>query len=164
MDVAEIILNKKPDIEAKNSHGQSALLVAVTYGYADVVRILLSHGAQVDAMHGSTGQTALIVAVQKGFLDVVEVLLDHGAEIDKKNKVQDSALSVAVMRKNPPMVKLILTRGADSAGLLQDAKNMGEVGKIDAHTLAMLRASDAFIFDPNSRFSSGVLKPPIGIS
>ena len=125
MDVAEIILNKKPDIEAKNSHGQSALSVAVTYGHADVVRILLSHGAQVDAMHGSTGQTALIVAVQKGFLDVVEVLLDHGAEIDKKNKVQDSALSVAVMRKNPPMVKLILTRGADSAGLLRCQKHGG---------------------------------------
>jgi ankyrin repeat protein len=51
-------------------------------GNAEVLRTLLSAGAQPDLTDRKTGNTALMLAANRGFLDVVHLLLARGARVD----------------------------------------------------------------------------------
>jgi hypothetical protein len=50
-------------------------------GHANVVRMFLDHGADVNAQGGRLG-SALIAACQKGHLAAAKVLIDIGADMD----------------------------------------------------------------------------------
>ena len=52
-------------------------------GHADVVQLLLDHGADADKARTTDGATPLFMASQKGHADVVQLLLEHGADADK---------------------------------------------------------------------------------
>ncbi len=55
------------------------IFMAAMEGTTDVVRELIAHGANVNALSGH-GQTALIAAASKGKADIVELLLKSGAD------------------------------------------------------------------------------------
>jgi ankyrin repeat protein len=66
-------------------HGQSPLFVASHYGHCDVVKCLLSAGADID-LRNKQGNSPLFVASYFGRCDVVQCLLSSGAEINLRNK------------------------------------------------------------------------------
>ncbi len=47
-------------------------------GHEDVVKLLVEHGAKVNAQSEETQETALGLASCGGFLDVVQYLVEHG--------------------------------------------------------------------------------------
>ncbi|TRY89193.1 hypothetical protein DNTS_025384 [Danionella cerebrum] len=74
------------DVNAKASQaGQTALMLAVSHGRADMVRALLSCGAQVN-LRDEDGSTALMCACEHGHVEIVRQLLSDGS----------SALSIAL--------------------------------------------------------------------
>jgi len=54
---------------------------AAAYGYPEIVQILVTHGANVNAVN-SRGRTALMFAYEHGYHDVWRILLDNGANED----------------------------------------------------------------------------------
>lgn len=68
---------------ATDTQGCTALVVAARAGHADVVEVLLSAGANVDACDES-GNTALATAVLAGHEDVVAMLIEWGANPDTR--------------------------------------------------------------------------------
>lgn len=60
--------------------GSVPLVEAATHGYTEVVRLLVAHGAKVDARDGWTGKTALRMARGNHHSDVVAILLGAGAK------------------------------------------------------------------------------------
>lgn len=60
----------------------------------DKVRLLLEHGAQVDA-RGPRGRTALHYAAAAGYTRVIRVLLEHGADPALGDERGETALSLA---------------------------------------------------------------------
>jgi len=54
--------------------GQTALMLAVSHGRGDMVRALLSCGAQVN-IRDDDGSTALMCACEHGHVDIVRQLL-----------------------------------------------------------------------------------------
>ena len=67
------------------STGESPLMVAARAGRADVVRALLSHGANVNAKENVRGQTALMWAVSQRHPDVVRALVEHGVDVHARS-------------------------------------------------------------------------------
>jgi ankyrin repeat protein len=63
----------------QNKHGWTPLHRASINGALEVVRLLLEHGADVEAKDND-GETALQVAAYKGHDEVVELLREHGAK------------------------------------------------------------------------------------
>ena len=59
-----------------------------------VVRLLLEHGAEVDAKNES-GETALMVAASNGYEKNVTLLLEHGADADLRNADGKTARELA---------------------------------------------------------------------
>ncbi|RPB21249.1 ankyrin, partial [Terfezia boudieri ATCC MYA-4762] len=59
----------------------TALYSAAYSGHADVVRLLLEKGANIEATRSDDGATALDSAAYSGHADVVRLLLEKGANI-----------------------------------------------------------------------------------
>ncbi|KAI4111134.1 MAG: hypothetical protein LQ339_000862 [Xanthoria mediterranea] len=75
------------------------LIIAIRAGtqrHNKVVRILLDHGADVNAKHPFTGKTALHFAIENpffpGYTNIIRTLLEHGADANALDKSKDSPL------------------------------------------------------------------------
>ena len=101
------------------------LQLASEKGNFDVVRLLLDHGAQVEAK-ANDGGTSLMLASKKGHLEVLKLLLDHGAQVEAKDKYGWTSLICASANGHLEVVKLLLDHGA----LVEAKDNDGETSLI----------------------------------
>ncbi|XP_029294113.1 KN motif and ankyrin repeat domain-containing protein 2 [Cottoperca gobio] len=85
------------DVNAKASQaGQTALMLAVSHGRGDMVRALLSCGAQVN-IRDDDGSTALMCACEHGHVDIVRQLLSMpGCDATLTDNTGSTALSIAL--------------------------------------------------------------------
>src|SRR5580700_6608778 len=60
----------------------------------------------------SYGFTALICAAAEGYQDIVHELIEAGADCNKQNNFGDTALDIAMNKKNLAMVNLLLSHNA----------------------------------------------------
>jgi len=70
---------RKVGIHSRDVDGDTPLHVLVRRGDADGVRVLIEHGAHVNAV-GDMGETALHIARRLGHRDIMRQLLDAGAD------------------------------------------------------------------------------------
>ncbi|KAF5909759.1 putative global transcription activator SNF2L2 isoform X2, partial [Clarias magur] len=74
MSVVETLF-RKGDVNAKAIQaGQTALMLAVSHGRADMVKVLLASGSKVN-VQDDEGSTALMCASEHGHVDIVRLLL-----------------------------------------------------------------------------------------
>jgi len=62
----------------------SLMLPLEDMGHIDIVRILIGHGADVNAKNERKkgGSYALIDASEQGHIDIVKILIEHGADVN----------------------------------------------------------------------------------
>jgi ankyrin repeat protein len=70
------------DVNAADADGGTALMLAATSGDAEIVKELLSTGANISGRYKSSGETALALAKRAGHDDIAELLA--GAEPGNK--------------------------------------------------------------------------------
>ena len=81
-------------------------------GKANLVSILLAHGANARAASNKSGTTPLSLAALRGFVDVAGMLLAEGARVDTADWIGLTALHFATFHNHPAMVDLLLAHGA----------------------------------------------------
>jgi len=91
------LLDKGCDVNAVDKQGRTALVFAVSRMDVEMVRLLLSRGANVELRVDD--HTPLMHAVQSGCLDVVTSLVHAGANIIAKNKGGLSAMPLAILEE-----------------------------------------------------------------
>ncbi len=89
-----------------NIHTYDALRFASYYGHLNVVKYLISAGANI---HGNS-DAALIVASEYGQTEVVKYLISAGADI---HAVSDFALRLASINGHTEVVKYLISAGAN---------------------------------------------------
>ena len=106
----KFLLSKKEKINVNRLDEQDTLTHVVFMGDADIVKILLSLGVNVNEK--GIGFTLLHVACEEGNLPIVELLLENGADIDAISKGANwTPLDVAVWKENTSITKLLLENG-----------------------------------------------------
>ncbi|KAA0153200.1 hypothetical protein FNF29_03388 [Cafeteria roenbergensis] len=95
---------------------RSALERAAACGHLEVARLLLSHGADIEA-RDIFGQTPLVLAAKKGHLSIAELLLDAGADVNAKSKADWTALTSCALRGWTDLARLLLAHGADTGAV-----------------------------------------------
>lgn len=89
----------------------NSLHLACKGGHANVVDLLLKHGAHIDE-YTSNRCTPLVIGCLQGHLPVVEMLLRQGANPNAKNLNQNTALISACLQEYPEIAELLLVHGA----------------------------------------------------
>lgn len=107
-DMIRALLTQGGDINARNSHGQTLLHLAANQGNSDVVRLLLEQGALVDVVENISGYTPLHCAAGHGNADLCELLIRYGADPDALTGKLDSALHLAIQKRRPGVVGVLL--------------------------------------------------------
>ncbi|KAF4309234.1 hypothetical protein GTA08_BOTSDO03199 [Botryosphaeria dothidea] len=99
----------KIDADAIDSKGETPLHLAckLTEGSLGVVRLLLKHGANVNAQDADS-QSPLSEACAAGCSEVVELLLGEKADVNDAGKKRQIALHAAIDAGSLPVVKQLL--------------------------------------------------------
>ncbi|MGW1989492.1 ankyrin repeat domain-containing protein [Embleya sp. NPDC001921] len=90
--------------------GGTPLIAAASMGRADLVRLLLDHGAAVNA-RSTSGWTALMRTCNAGSLDCARLLLDAGADTGIRNDEGYTALG-RVPGNRVELLRLLREHGA----------------------------------------------------
>lgn len=85
----KLLIANGGDVNARSRTNQNALIDATINGHYDAVKLLIEHGANVDAFQGSynTVEIPLMYAVQYKRLDIAQLLIDNGADVNAKNHI-----------------------------------------------------------------------------
>ena len=78
-EVAQLLLAKGADVNAKDEDGYTALINASAYGHKEVVQLLLAKKADVNSK-ANNGTTALSIASRNGYNEIKELLIRAGAK------------------------------------------------------------------------------------
>jgi ankyrin repeat protein len=98
------------DPHGDDSYVSFPLRTAAKNGEADIVGMLLAHGARIN--EESVAGTALAGAAQFGHSDVVDMLLSHGADTASKDMYNRDALGWAIFEERPRLAERLLIAGA----------------------------------------------------
>ena len=93
--------------------GEYPLHQAVTLVKPDMARMLLDHGADVNAARGRDGYTPLHLAVANGRDEIIRLLLGRGADLKAVDKQGFTPLCAAVMHGRESTAAMLLDAGAD---------------------------------------------------
>jgi uncharacterized protein len=110
---AKQLIEDGADIEAKDEHGMTALIIACSKGNLDIARLLIEKGAKVNST-GADGTTPLMATAGSGIVYSVEIaklLLEKGAEVAAQNKDGKTAMNVAGAKGDKKLADLLLERG-----------------------------------------------------
>ncbi len=105
-------LDQGADVNARDTRGNTALMLATVYAGPDSMRLLLDRGADIDATNNA-GANALMRAAPDDFK--VRLLLEYGADPNARSAFGNTALMLAARPANSHRaVGLLLSRGADA--------------------------------------------------
>ena len=163
---------------------------AAMENHPDAIRVLLQHGAEIEARSTVTqpsgrgrggnsptgGLTPLLFAVREGALDAVRVLVETGASVNEPAADRTSALATAILNAHYDVARYLLDHGADpnlvnsiGAGPLYLAVNMRNLeisarpsppGLSREESLEMIKLLLAKGANPNARLTRDF--PPRG--
>lgn len=102
------------DINAGIANGTTPLMKASQLGQRDVVRMLVTAGARLNARN-TDGNNALWLACFGSHLDVIDALIDSGIDIDNRNDNGATPLMYAASSGKAEVVERLLAKGADTA-------------------------------------------------
>ena len=104
------------NLTSRESMKMPPLGSAMAVQRTDIARILIEHGADVNAK-AANDLTALHTAAARGDLESAKLLLDHGADINAVSSDGKTPLAYAEERNQPDMVKFLSAyiRGTNSA-------------------------------------------------
>jgi outer membrane protein assembly factor BamB len=114
-DLVEALLAKGLDPDAETEYGVTALQFAADRGHLDVVRVLVTHGANVNKRDRFYGAAPLGSAAAKQHWKVVAALLDAGA------RGADQILPGAAAAGEVEVVRIALETGTLSPAALNQA-------------------------------------------
>lgn len=122
-DLAEMasLLESGADPNAQSTTGRPALYLATFRGSAEAVKLLIDHGADVQAE--TVDGAILVKAAVEGHREIVEMLLDAGADINSTGRdftPDDPALYAAADHGYLDIAELLVERGADVNQLNQN--------------------------------------------
>jgi ankyrin repeat protein len=109
-ELLRMLLAAKPSLAFRDHMGRDALWFASLAGNDDMIDLLLTAGAPLDAAGGR--QSPLFAAVRSEKADALARLLHKGLPPNAKNSEGDTPLIAAAVRGNMPALRVLLEGGA----------------------------------------------------
>lgn len=111
---AEIVFDVGGAIDQPNDEGRRPLHEAAFFGHLDMVRFLLSCGADIDAPIHPFGHTALYLAVQQSHYEIVRTLIKSGARLNIADSLMGTGLlHIAAAKNDTRLAGILISSGID---------------------------------------------------
>ena len=104
-----IAKHPKTQLNVRNSHAESALMLVSLKGHLPLAKLLVSRDADIN----HPGWTPLHYAATGGHVEIIQLLLDESAYIDAESPNGTTPLMMAARYGNAKSVQLLLNEGAD---------------------------------------------------
>lgn len=104
-----LFLNYGVDIETQNERGLTPFTQACERGQFSCIKLLLSHGANINKQNGQ--MTSLMLAMRMNNGELVRLLLKHGADIHSKDEMGLTALHHGASKGSFIAVEMVLEKG-----------------------------------------------------
>ncbi|KAL2084257.1 hypothetical protein ACEWY4_019775 [Coilia grayii] len=102
-------------LETRNYEGLSPLHLAVQSGNKEQVKLLLKHGADINAVDNKSGRSPLMHAVEADNMAMVNLLIEYRCDVNAQSYSGNTALHSACGRGHIEAVRTLLKNGADSS-------------------------------------------------
>ncbi|OLD00923.1 MAG: hypothetical protein AUJ07_12335 [Crenarchaeota archaeon 13_1_40CM_3_53_5] len=111
--VVELLVENGADVNAvaSNPTGFTALTGALAGNHAEIARILVLRGANVNHRY-EQGFSPLMLAVEDGDAEMTRFLIEHGADVNARTKDNKTALSFALEKGHQDVVVVLKDSGA----------------------------------------------------
>jgi ankyrin repeat protein len=134
LDAIARLLDEGADVDARDEHGQTALMNAARDGREAVVRLLVERGAALD-VSAKYGLTALMLAVLRSRVAVVRILAEAGADPLPRGTgapgfAGKTALDLAAGLQSEEMTAILRARVRDAQA--RRSKGKGQRAKVRA--------------------------------
>ena len=84
--LVELLSVANIDVNQCNKHGESGVHIAAGLGRLEMLKVLLSHGANLGAVD-SAGDSGMSWAARQGHSQVLQFLVEQGVHVNQQNKV-----------------------------------------------------------------------------
>ena len=113
LPAVQTALSEGAEVNARDTtHGGTPLIWTSYNSHAEVIKLLLEKGAEINAK-ANNGATALMMAAYQGHTEIIKLLLEKGADVNAKSKDGITALWQAAQNGHTEVVKLLLEKGAE---------------------------------------------------
>ena len=110
VDTVRLLISARAETDIRDKLDETALSYGLAYGHTPVVEELAGNDT-VDDM-SETIQTLLFKAVKMGSYAGATRLLDNGADVDGRDPKGFTPLTIAIIKEDEDMVRLLLKNGA----------------------------------------------------
>ncbi len=101
------------DINYKNHNGSTALSIALSNGYTEIVKLLLEKGVNTN-IKDKRGYTPLLLASNYGFTEIVKLLLEKGDDVNIRDEEGNTALSFALKNGYTEIAELLKSKNGEN--------------------------------------------------
>jgi uncharacterized protein len=108
-----LLINYGADVNFTLDMGVSSLIYACQVGYLEIVKILVSNGADIEQSDNEYKHTSLRIATRNGHIEIVKYLVEQGADIDTKGTDLYTPLNMACWKGHIEIVKFLIENNAD---------------------------------------------------
>ena len=153
VEAAKLLIESgRADVNAKDRSGKTALMVAASYGYKEIVESLLAHDADVKAKDISDW-TALHSAVQSSQVDIIEMLIKKGADVNAVAKNGQTPYTMALQSAGRPEITELLKQNGGKEPQVNQLSPYGDYpnagGQAGPQSLAAAPRRATIQIDPN---------------
>lgn len=99
------------DVNAKNAHGITPLMLAAEEGYEEILQELIDAGAELN-FRNQDNETALMIAAVAGQARSLEILIDAHADLEVLGPGDRTALMMAAKEGQSESVRILVKAGA----------------------------------------------------
>ena len=100
------------NINIKDEHDNTPLILAMNYDMPEIIKLLISKGANLN-IRNKLDRTPLMIALDNGMVDIAKILIGKGADIHVKNKYEESALTIASEYNMIEIINLLIDKDAN---------------------------------------------------
>jgi len=116
LEILKLLLEHKPNVNAVNDKGETALMIASITNQPLAVSELLTVGGAHTNITNHGGFTALMLASSRGHVKVIKLLLEHdpdGLCLNIKDSIGFNALNLAMLNRQAAAVDLLIAAGIE---------------------------------------------------
>lgn len=113
-DEAERLIRNGAKVNSRNKSGETPLYSAALWGKLEVAKVLVKHGALIDARDNRKCTPLHVVAFTEGRSDfgIAELLINHGANVNARDISGLTPLHGAAIYGRTPLAQLLIKNGA----------------------------------------------------